>query len=312
MFMGLSMRDKLSVFTEEVPIAKGANFYRIRRIDGIKDPNAPKEWEPVPVKFSKKGRFNEKGESVLYVASDPFALEREVRLHKGEEYYLAKYVCNKDFKVGSFLGFNSQVNTLIHKIAMAVSCSDDLTETENELIDEYYECIKNKNLHDLSLDMLSSLYIHRMLPNLYDITNKLAKLVLRNNEYGIRYSSVFAPIELSGSQQIVTLDDIEYGNYVLTKKGYEHIELVSVEKKTVSKIQGLETMISVFAKDELVNWMKNFDVNKMSIKNAESQNNYCNIWKLYTIYSKMENWQILYIVSTKELQSLGSSVENLE
>ena len=251
MFMGLGMHDKLSVFTEEVPVAKGANFYRIRRVDGIMDPNDPKEWEPVPVKFSKKERFNEKGESVLYIASDPFALEREVRLHKGEEYYLAKYVCNKDFKVGSFLGFNSQVNTLIHKIAMAVSCSDDLTETENELIDEYYECVKNKYLYDLSLDMLSSLYIHKMLPNLYEITNKLAKIVLKSNDYGIRYSSVFAPIELSGTPQIFTLDGTEYGNYVLTQKGFANIEMVSVEKKTASKTQGLEVMISEFAKADL-------------------------------------------------------------
>ena len=49
MFMGLSMSDKLSVFTEDVPVAKGANFYRIRRVDAIKDPNDPKEWAPVPV-----------------------------------------------------------------------------------------------------------------------------------------------------------------------------------------------------------------------------------------------------------------------
>ena len=251
MFFGLGMSEKLSIFTEEVTIAQGTNLYRIRRADGIKDIDDPKEWGPVPMEFAKQGRFNGNAESVLYVASAPDTLEREVRLNEGDEYCLAKYVCDKAFKVGSFLGVNNQVNTLIHKITMAVAGSEDLTEKENALIDEYYEGVKDKNLFELSVDMLASLYIYKKLPRLYDTTNKLSKLILKKYEYGIRYSSVYAPIELSGAPQIVTLDGTEYGNYVLTPKGSEHIKLVSVEKKTVSKIQGLETMISVFAKDEL-------------------------------------------------------------
>lgn len=42
---------------------------------------------------------------------------------------------------------------------------------------------------------------------------------------------------------------MEYGNYVLTQKGYENLELVSVEKKKAEKIQGLEVLISVFARN---------------------------------------------------------------
>ena len=48
-------------------------------------------------------------------------------------------------------------------------------------------------------------------------------------------SSVYAPIELSGEPQIVTLDGTETGNYVLTQKGYENISLTSVEKKVCGK-----------------------------------------------------------------------------
>lgn len=247
MFMGLSMRDKLSVFTEEVPVSKGKNFYRIRKINGNKDPYDPVEWEPVPEELSNKGRFNEKGKSVLYIASDPFALEREVRLHEGEEYYLAKYVCNNSFTVGSFLGVNSQVNTLVHKITMAVHGCEDMTESENKLIDEYYEEANYKGLVDLSVDMLASWYIYKMLPELYDITNKLAKLIFMKNKYGIRYSSVFVPIELSGAPQIVTLDGTETGNFVLTRKGYENISLISVEKKVCDKPMELDIMIKTFA-----------------------------------------------------------------
>lgn len=146
MFFGLGMHEKLSIFSEEITIPKGTHFFRIRRIEGIKDADDPKEWGPVPKELAKQGRFNGAFESVLYVASSPDMLEREVRLKEGEEYYLAKYVCNTAFKVGSFLGVNNQVNTLIHKIAMAVSESEDLTAEENALIDEYYKTAKGMNL----------------------------------------------------------------------------------------------------------------------------------------------------------------------
>ena len=250
MFFGLTMNYKLSIFTEEVTITKGAEFYRIRRADNIKNPNDPREWEPVPVRFANQGRFNEKGESVLYVASAPDFLEREVRLNENKEYYLATYVCKQPFKVGTFLGINNQVNTLIHRIAMSISGIDDLTENEKVLIDEYYVLAKNKTLFELSIDMLASLYIHRKIPDLYDVTNRLGKLVLKKNDNGIRYSSVFVPFELSGASQIITLDGIKYGNYVLTQKGYRNIELVSVEEKIAGKQHGLELMIKEFSKAE--------------------------------------------------------------
>ncbi len=94
------------------------------------------------------------------------------------------------------------------------------------------------------------MYIYRMIPNLYDVTNRLGKLVLKKNDNGIRYSSVFVPFELSGALQIVTFDGMEYGNYALTQKGYTNIELASVEKKIAGKQQGLELMITEFSKAE--------------------------------------------------------------
>ena len=248
MFYGLTMNSKMSDFTQDVTIAKGTEFYRIRQIDDGKNPNNPREWEPVPVRFAKQGRFNETGESVLYVASTPDYLEREVRLKENEAYYLAKYVCKESFKVGSFLGVNNWVNMLMHKIAMSISGADDLYDGEKELMDEYYETVKNESLYDLSVDMLASLYIYRMIPDLYAVTNRLGKLVLKNNDSGIRYSSVYVPFELSGAPQILTFDGVEYGNYAFTQKGYKNIELVSVEKRTAGKQQGLELMIKEFSK----------------------------------------------------------------
>ena len=250
MFFGLTMKCKLCIFSENITIKEGTEFYRIRKIDAKKNPNDPREWEPVPAEIAKQGRFNENGESVLYVASSPDSLEREVRLKENDEYYLAKYVCKESFTVGTFLGVNNQVNTLIHKIIMSVSGEDDLTETERKLIDEYFEWAKNKSLFDLSIDMLASLYIYRMIPHLYDVTNRLGKLVLKKNDNGIRYSSVFVPFELSGAPQIITFNGMDYGNYVLTQKGYRNIELASVEKKIAGKPQGLDLMITTFSKAE--------------------------------------------------------------
>ena len=46
----------------------------------------------------------------------------------------------------------------------------------------------------------------------------------------------------------VTLDGVEYGNYVLTQKGCLNIEFDFAEKKTCGPIYGLEDMIDTFAK----------------------------------------------------------------
>lgn len=116
------------------------------------------------------------------------------------------------------------------------------------MIDQYYEKINKNDLFQISEDLLASLYIYKMLPNLYDATNKIGKIVLANNKCGIRYASVFEPIELSGTPKIVTLDSVENGNYVLMQEGFKNIKLDSVEKKTCGKLMSLETMIDTFVK----------------------------------------------------------------
>ncbi len=250
MYFGLGEKEKLSIFTEEITVTEGTEFFRARALKSFATPNysEPSEWGPVPVKFARQGRFNEKGESVLYVASDPDFLEREIRLRVGDEYCLAKYVCIKPFKVGTLFGYNNLVNGLLFRIAMSVAGADDLTSAENKLIDEYYLGVKDGTLSELTINLLSPLYIHKLLPNLYDATNKLGKLIKRKYDCGFRYSSVYFPIEMSGGPQVLTFNGVKYGNYVLTPKACENIELVSVEKRICSKIQDLEVLIKEFAK----------------------------------------------------------------
>ena len=250
MFFGLSMKEKLETFPETIIVPEGKTFYRARSADKIKDAQDPKEWALPPAECAKAGRFNAAGESVLYVSTASYYLEREIKLEENEEYYLAEYVCKKKFKVGSFLDTYNRVNSLLHKIAISVAEPDDFTEKELKLIDEHFECAKENSLIDLLVDMVAGLYIYRLIPNLYKTTNKLGKLVLKKNDNGFRYSSVYEPIELSGAPQIVTLNGMEHGNYVLTQKGYENLELVAVEKKIAAKPIELDLFIKEFSKIE--------------------------------------------------------------
>jgi len=253
MYFGLGQKEKLSIFTEEVVVPVWSVFYRARKADGFNNSSykEPKAWGPVPKEIATQGRFNKDHESVLYVASYPDSLEREIKLKEGEAYYLAKYICKKEFSVASFLGTNNYVNSILHQIAKAVSGPEELTEKEREIIDEYFEIIKESPIDRLAKDTLSSLYMYKFIPNLYDVTNRLGELLLLKNDYGFRYSSVYDPLEYSGWPVIITLDGKENGNFVLTQKGYENIELDTVEEKRCSPHGGLESFIESFADFEL-------------------------------------------------------------
>lgn len=252
MFLGLGKKEKQSVFSERMFIRKGTEFFRARRVKGFNNSNIydTREWGPVPLKYAKQGRFNADGQSVLYLASSSEYLGREVGLEEGEEYYLAKYVCTKSFWVGTFLSTNNYVNALMHKITMSVADDTDLTVRERNLIEDYFKQGHLGSLRDIAVNPLSSLFLHRMINNLYDVTNKLGRIVMEKEECGIRYSSVYVPIEFSGGPQILTLDGVEYGNFVLTEKGYENIKLCSVEKKKYELCNDLSTLIEVFIEEE--------------------------------------------------------------
>ncbi len=252
MYFGLGMKEKLSIFNEEITIPKGTEFYRVRKVEGFNNPDYkdPNEWGPVPKQYAtKQGRFNEIGESVLYVASDPDFLEREVRVKVGEDYYLAKYKCKKAFKVGTLFGYDNLINSLLFRIAISVAGSEELSEKENNLIEEYYNKKKDKTWQEQTRTLLAPFYMHKLLPNLYDTTNKIGRIIRSKYDCGFRYSSVYFPVELSGGSQVLTLNGAQYGNYVLTPKGCENIELVEVIRKTCEKVQGFDVMIEEFSKD---------------------------------------------------------------
>lgn len=133
---------------------------------------------------------------------------------------------------------------------MAVK-TENLTENERAILRKYHIGEYDIDVQEILNDYLSVFYIDRLIKNLYDVTNKIGHLILRNNENGIRYSSVFEPIELSGGNTILTLDGEEHGNYALTEQGIKNIRVESVEERIYEQEHDLSLMVEVFAQERM-------------------------------------------------------------
>ena len=129
--------------------------------------------------------------------------------------------------------------------------TENLTENERIMLQKYHIGEYKISVQGILDDYLSVFYIGRLIKNLYDATNKIGRLILHNNENGIRYSSVFEPIELSGDNTILTLDGEEHGNYALTEQGIKNIRVESVEKRIYKQEHDLSLMIEVFAQERM-------------------------------------------------------------
>lgn len=248
MFFGYGINEKLSIFNESITIRKGMFLYRARKDDGKTNFYDSKQWTMPPIEYVKQGRLNEKHKPVLYVASDEYLCGREIGLKEGDKYYLARYKCEKDFSVGTLFCRNSMVNTILHRVVMAVK-TENLTENERIILQKYHIGEYKKGIQDILDDILSVFYIDRLIKNLYDVTNKIGYLILHNNANGIRYSSAFEPIEVSGGNAILTLNGEEHGNYALTEQGIKNIRFESVEERIYKQEHDLSVMIEAFAQE---------------------------------------------------------------
>lgn len=230
MFFGLPMSEKLSAVNGELIIPKDTILYRVRRFEG-RDLVLESDWTMPPKECVKTaGRFNHKGHSVLYVGTMDFILPREIGLLPGDVYYLAKYRCSHEIKVGSFLKGFDLVNSILHKVAMAVENDNKLTASElHELVTVSADY---KQITDIACDILAPLYIHKLMRReLYDVTNKLSDLILHLHPNGLRYCSAYEPLEFSGANEIITLDGELKANFVLTENGVKCLEWLGSEKK---------------------------------------------------------------------------------
>lgn len=204
----------------------------------------------LPAEYVEQGRLNEKNKPVLYVASDEYLCGREIGLRDGDKYYLARYKCEKDISVGTLFCRYSMVNTILHRIVMAVKM-ENLTKNERTVLRKYHIGEHKISVQEILNDYLSAFYIDCLIKNLYDVTNKIGHLILRNNENGIRYSSSFEPIELSGGNEILTLGGEDHGNYALTEQGIKNIRVESVEERIYKQEYDLSLMIEVFAQERI-------------------------------------------------------------
>ena len=250
MFFGYGINERLSIFDESMTIKAGRFLYRARKEDGKTNFYDSKQWTMPPNKYVKQGRLNEEYKPILYVASDEYLCGREIGLKDGDKYYLARYKCEKDFSVGTLFCRHSMVNTILHRVVMAVK-TENLTENERITIQKYHIGEDKISIQEIFNDYLSVFYIDRLIKNLYDVTNKIGRLILHNNENGIRYASAFEPIELSGCNTILTLDGEEHGNYALTEQGIKNIKVESVEERIYKQEHDLSSMIEVFAQERM-------------------------------------------------------------
>lgn len=250
MFFGYGLKEQLSIFNESTTIKAGRFLYRARKDDGKTNFYNSEQWTMPPAEYVKQGRLNEKNKPVLYVASDEYLCGREIGLRDGDKYYLAKYICEKDFSVGTLFCRHSMVNTILHRIVMAVRM-ENLTENERIVLQKYHIGEYDINIQEILYDYLSVFYIDRLINDIYDVTNKIGHLVLHNNKNGIRYSSVYEPIELSGGNAILTLDGEEHGNFALTEQGINYIRFESVEERIYKQEYDLSLMIEVFAQERI-------------------------------------------------------------
>lgn len=248
MFFGYEINEQLSIFDEAMTIKAGTSLYRARKDDGRTNFYDSKQWTMPPIEYVKQGRLNEKNKPILYVASDEYLCGREIGLNDGDKYYLARYKCEKDISVGTLFCRHSMVNTIFHRIVMAVKI-ENLTENERTILRKYHIGEHKISVQEVLNDYLSVFYIDRLIENLYDVTNRIGHLILRNNENGIRYSSAFEPIELSGGNAILTLGGEDHGNYALTEQGIKNIRIESVEERIYKREHDLSLMIEVFAQE---------------------------------------------------------------
>lgn len=227
MFFEMSLQQKLSVLGDEILIPKDTILYRARKDEGtplIKE----SDWDLPPEEKVERGRFNHPKKPVLYVSTMDSVLPREIGLKINDKYYLAQYKSIEDIRVGSLLKQDSTVTMLLDKLAMAVESDNKLMQNEkNELQKSRYE---GNSLLNFIKDQNSVFYIYKYLhEDLYEYTNKIADLLIRENSNGFRYCSCYAPIELSGGHSVLTLSGEQDGNYVLTSQGKEKLKYIKAE-----------------------------------------------------------------------------------
>lgn len=241
-YLGLPLEYRKSIFSNRQLIKRGTVFYRVRKEDHESDFYNPDAWEAPPNIFQKDGRFYLKDDRILYLGSDTLALEAEMRMNIGEEYWLGIYEAVSDFYVANMLTTNNLVANLLHKIMMSQKV-DSLFDEEKRLL----SCLDIRDdLLSVASDYLAPLYIDSKLGkgnSIYHYTQRIAEPIFAKNNMGIRYCSCHEPFESSGFATAITLDGEKNGLFALTSLGAKNVRFLKSEKRVCKTNLNLEAFI---------------------------------------------------------------------
>nr|DAQ16520.1 MAG TPA: hypothetical protein [Caudoviricetes sp.] len=140
----------------------------------------------------------------------------------------------------------------LHTIAMAIENEGKLTPNEIDALSKL-EC-DTSSISNILEAPTAVFYINKYIhKNLYDITNQIFDLVLQRNLNGLRYCSAYSPFEVSGAEQVITLDGCIKGNYALTEDGIQHLKWIGCERKEYSE-DDYKSDLSTFIKIAIENY----------------------------------------------------------
>lgn len=191
-------------------IPKGTHLYRIRQYEDGKDFSNPIEWEPSP--FKRQNRCNHEGETALYLGSTKEICILETYIKQNCKYVLAEYEVISDIEVGGFIYSNLENDSkwkilagdLFNAFLIAPNRTPDNIDLFN-LIDSKYNDTDFSNIRVKDINITKTLFSIPLriahinkLDKYYNITNQLCDIIKHKTPKGIRYSSCYIPVEITG------------------------------------------------------------------------------------------------------------------
>ena len=213
-------------------IKKGTKLYRIRKFDKNINFNNTSQWTPPP--YQQQNRANHIEQATLYLGSTENVCLLETHIQQKGMYALGTYECLEDIELSGFFAHKEHLYHHIAGITLnACLIAPSRNETNKKLfefLDKHYGNLQPDNIKDWknNFDLPLQFAVLNKRYQYYEITNKIADILRKKSQYGIRYSSCYLPMETLG----IVCSDF---NVALYDKGIAKIKFLSAEIKTNDK-----------------------------------------------------------------------------